>query len=51
MIALYNKAGLKEEGVLFLITDGHITDEHFLIYINDLLSSGEVSDLYSEDDK
>lgn len=51
LISLYNKAGLKDEGILFLITDGHITDEHFLVYINDLLSSGEVTDLFTEDDK
>lgn len=51
LIGLYNKTGLKEEGVLFLISDGHITDEKFLVYINDLLSSGEVSDLFTEDDK
>lgn len=51
LIGLYNKTGLKDEGVLFLISDGHITDEKFLVYINDLLSSGEVSDLFNEDDK
>ena len=51
LVSLYNKTGLKDEGVLFLISDGHITDERFLVYINDLLSSGEVSDLFTEDDK
>jgi dynein heavy chain len=34
-----------------LINEGHITNEQFLVYINDLLSSGEVADLYTEDDK
>lgn len=51
IIDLYSKTGLKDEGVCFLITDSHITDEHFLVYINDILSSGEVADLYNEDDK
>lgn len=51
LLTLYNKAGIKDEGILFLITDNHITDEHFLVYINDLLSSGEVTDLYTEDEK
>mgnify|MGYP006879608732 FL=1 len=25
LLTLYNKTGLKDEGILFLITDGHIT--------------------------
>jgi len=25
LLSLYNKTGLKDEGILFLITDGHIT--------------------------
>ena len=48
---LYKKTGLKDEGICFLVNDSHITDEKFLIYINDILSSGEVADLYNEDDK
>jgi dynein heavy chain len=51
LIELYKKTGLKDEGILFLINDGHITNEQFLVYINDLLASGEVADLYNEDDK
>jgi len=42
---------MKEEGILFLFTDGQITNERFLVYINDLLSSGEVADLYAPEDK
>jgi dynein heavy chain len=34
-----------------LITESHITNERFLVYINDLLSSGEIAELYTEDDK
>lgn len=48
---MYNKAGMKNEGVLFLFTEGQITNERFLVYINDLLSSGEVADLYQTEDK
>jgi dynein heavy chain len=25
LLTLYNKTGMKDEGILFLITDGHIT--------------------------
>jgi len=48
---MYNKAGVKDEGVMFLFTDGQITNEKFLVYINDLLSSGEIADLYAAEDK
>jgi dynein heavy chain len=48
---LYNKSGVKDDKIMFLITDSHITQETFLVYINDLLSSGEIADLYTEDEK
>ena len=51
LIGLYNKSGLKDEGILFLFTEGQITNERFLTYINDLLSSGEVAELYTTDEK
>merc|ERR1719486_303653 len=49
--AMYLKAGVKDEGIMFLFTDGQITNEKFLVFINDLLSSGEVADLYANEDK
>jgi dynein heavy chain, axonemal len=48
---MYNRAGVKDEGVCFLFTEGQITNEKFLVYINDLLSSGEIPDLYAAEDK
>jgi len=48
---LYTKCGLKDDGILFLMTESHITNERFLVYMNDLLSSGEIAELYTEDDK
>ncbi len=44
---MYNKSGLKDEGIMFLLTEGQITKERFLVYINDLLSSGEIADLFA----
>jgi dynein heavy chain len=44
---MYNKAGNKDEGVMFLLTDSQITNERFLIYLNDLLASGNIPDLYA----
>lgn len=47
---MYNKAGVKEDGVLFLLTDSQITNERFLIYLNDLLASGNIPDLFTPDE-
>jgi dynein heavy chain len=46
----YQKAGVKDEGLMFLFTEGQITNERFLVYINDLLSSGEIADLFAPED-
>lgn len=48
---MFNKSGVKDEGVMFLFTESQIADERFLVYINDLLSSGEIADLYIQEDK
>ena len=47
---MYRRAGLKDEGIMFLFTDSQITNERFLVYMNDLLSSGNVPDLFSIED-
>jgi dynein heavy chain len=47
---MYIKAGQKDEGVMFLFTEGQITNERFLVFINDLLSSGEIADLFPSED-
>lgn len=47
---MYMKAGCKDEGIMFLFTEGQITNERFLVYLNDLLSSGEISDLFAAED-
>jgi dynein heavy chain len=46
----YMKAGVKDEGLCFLFTEGQITNERFLVYLNDLLSSGEIADLFAAED-
>lgn len=35
---------------MFLFTEGQITNERFLVFINDLLSSGEIADLFPDED-
>ena len=46
---LYLKAGLKNLGCVFLMSDGQVVDEKFLVLINTFLASGEVPDLFSDD--
>lgn len=47
---LYRRAGLKGLGSVFLLSDAQIPQEHFLVYINDYLSSGEVFGLFTDDE-
>ncbi|CDJ30567.1 uncharacterized protein EMH_0006840 [Eimeria mitis] len=49
--AMYSRAALKDEGVVFLLSDAQIANERFLVYVNDLLASGDIADLYEGDDK
>lgn len=43
---MYRKAGIRQEGIAFLFTDSQITDEKFLVFLNDLLSSGSIPGLF-----
>ena len=47
LLALYTKAGMRGIPITFLLTDNQIVNEKFLVYINDLLSTGYVADLCS----
>ncbi|XP_077291064.1 dynein heavy chain at 93AB [Arctopsyche grandis] len=47
---LYMKAGIKNVGSMFLMTDAQVPNEQFLVLINDLLASGEVPDLFPDDE-
>ena len=44
------KAGLKNIGTVFLLTDAQVPDEKFLVLINDLLASGEIPGLFAEEE-
>ncbi|VDN97799.1 unnamed protein product [Rodentolepis nana] len=47
---LYRKSGLKNVGTVLLLTDAQILDEKFLVVINDLLASGDIPDLFADDE-
>jgi len=50
LAALYLKAGLKNVGVMFLMTDSQVADERFLVLINDMLASGQIPELFADDE-
>ena len=51
LFTLYSRAGLRGEGLVFLLTDQHVVHERMLVYFNDMLSSGTLPDLYTSEDK
>ena len=47
---LYKKAGLRSIGIMFLMTDAQVAEERFLVLVNDMLASGEIPELFSDDE-
>ncbi|BET02170.1 Dynein, axonemal heavy chain [Nesidiocoris tenuis] len=50
LASLYIKAGLKNSGIMFLMTDSQVAEEKFLTAINDMLSSGDIPELFADDE-
>jgi len=48
--AMFTKAGVAGAQLLFILTDGQISDNKFLMYINDLLASGYIPELFAKDE-
>jgi dynein heavy chain len=47
---MFVKSGVQGAQLLFILTDSQITDDRFLVYINDLLSSGYIPELFPKDE-
>lgn len=51
LLKMYKRAGIKEEGLSFLFTDSQIVDEKMMVFINDLLASGDIPDIFAQEDR
>ncbi|KAF5395439.1 hypothetical protein PHET_10739 [Paragonimus heterotremus] len=47
---LYLKASLKNMPFVFLMTDAQVSDERFLVCVNDFLASGEIANLFVDEE-
>ena len=47
---LYQKTGVKNVATVFLMSDAQVAEEKFLVLINNLLASGEIPDLFTDDE-
>ncbi|XP_069339031.1 dynein axonemal heavy chain 17 [Eulemur rufifrons] len=50
LAAQYIKSAVKNVPSVFLMTDSQVAEEQFLVLINDLLASGEIPGLFSDDE-
>lgn len=51
MRTLYNKVGVENRRIVFLFTGAHVADESFLELVNNMLMTGVVPALFSDEDK
>ena len=47
---LYQKTGAKNVATMFLMSDAQVVDEKFLVLMNNLLASGDIPDLFLDDE-
>ncbi|XP_030605544.1 dynein heavy chain 11, axonemal [Archocentrus centrarchus] len=50
LAGLFLKAGAQNQRVALLLTDAQIPDDRFLVIINDFLASGDVPEVFSEEE-
>ena len=48
--ALLKKTGVQGQSTVFILTDAQIVDDKYLVYINDILASGYIPELFAKDE-
>jgi len=48
---LYFRAGVKSEGVVFLLNGSEIPNDKFLVYFSELMASGRITNLYTKEEQ
>jgi dynein heavy chain len=51
LIYLFTRAGVKGIGTCFILTDGQIVNERMMVFLNDLLASGNIPDVFTKEIK
>ncbi len=50
LMEMFKVSGVKGVPIMFLMTDGQIVNDRFLIYINSILANGWISDLFTKEE-
>lgn len=50
LAGVYIKAGLRSIRITFLMSDSQVAQERFLVVVNDMLASGDVAELFPDDE-
>jgi dynein heavy chain len=51
LVTIYQKAGIKNIGICFIFVDGQIVNEKMLVFMNDMLASGKIADLFTPEER
>ena len=51
MLYLYTRAGAKGIGTSFILTDGQIVNERMMVFLNDMLATGNIPDIFTKEVK
>ncbi|KFV69246.1 Dynein beta chain, ciliary, partial [Dryobates pubescens] len=50
LASLYLQAGVKNVGTVLLLSEAQVAEEQFLVLVNDFLATGEIPDLFPEEE-
>ncbi len=51
LLSLFAKAGIKGQPTSLILVDSQLLNERFLVFLNDFLTSGNIPDIFTNDNK